>query len=167
MPPTTLLFLSCPPGSLAPAAAHYTRNAPGVRCRERGCTLITARPLAAATRELLARTRTRLSPCGPPLTGLFCDCSCCTLSQGVCQHVWQSVGVPGWRSLWGHGSRLIGLICIPALPVSLVTVQADLSNRWTQLGLNTLAKTKVLSVSAKPGACDLLAPSLQNNLSPR
>lgn len=143
---------------------------PGVRCRERGCTLITARPLAAAACELLARhsdpSLTLWSPPNRPVRLSVCDCSCCTLSQGVCQHVWQGVGVPGWGSLWGHGARLIGQICIPALPVSPVTVLADLSNRSTQLGLNALAKTKILSVSAKPGVCDLLAPSLQNNLSP-
>lgn len=41
-----LLVLSCPPGNLGPAAAHYTRNVSWVRCQESGGTLITEWPLA-------------------------------------------------------------------------------------------------------------------------
>lgn len=127
------LILSCPPGNLGPAAAHYTRNAflgqmPGVWWH------INNRVTTGPGHLSVLTWHTQILPMllgSPSLNCLWQQLSdsrfprlrAGSVSACVC-------GCLRVGSLWGQAIWLIGQICISTVPV-LSRFKADLSNCLT------------------------------------
>lgn len=138
-PWSPLLILSCLPGNLGPAAAHYTRNAslgqiPGAWWHINN-------PAAIGPGHLWVINIAHSNPSRTPWLPAHSDGSCQALRFPESGSVSACVcGCLGVGSLRGHGIWLVGPICIPPVPVLSVTVYIDLPNHSTQLGLYVWAE---------------------------